>query len=132
MFYRLEGKKVVPVQDMSSVKDMSVEDRIVRRTVFYDGRILSTVFLTINHSMTILTPDEEPILFETMVFGDTEGDEILRRFSSWDEAEAFHIKTVQHMVKFGAVITEEKFKHFPKENAEDENKTSRFDLIDLE
>ncbi len=58
---------------------------------------VSTVFLNVDHGFG-LKPDQPPILFETMVFGDEADDPVdqhMERYSTWDEAEAGHKKIVE-------------------------------------
>lgn len=49
---------------------------------------VSTVFLGYDHN--ILDDDSPPILFETMVFGDTPHSSYLKRYCTWDEAKKGH------------------------------------------
>ena len=57
--------------------------------VVNDQRV-STVFLHLDHNWN---PDGEPVLFETMIFGG-ENDEQMWRYSTWDEAKAGHDRIV--------------------------------------
>lgn len=60
-------------------------DRTVKRTEF--GEItLSTVFLGLDHNFF---SDNDPILFETMIFGG-ENDQRCWRHRSWEESLQFH------------------------------------------
>ena len=54
---------------------------------------VSTVFLGIDHG----GHDGTPVLFETMVFNDNDdgGDQDMRRYTTWDEAQDGHRKTVE-------------------------------------
>jgi hypothetical protein len=55
---------------------------------------VSTVFLGVNHNMT---GEGDPVLFETMVFGnDDMGGGDMRRYRTWEEAEAGHAEMVAH------------------------------------
>ena len=67
--------------------------RHVGRTHFYVDEVeycdLSTVFLGLDHSFG---RTDEPVLFESMIFGGAELDESMNRYSSWDEAEVGHQK----------------------------------------
>ncbi len=127
-FYKLDGKTPVPIDSMSELGPMFTDPkaRVVRQTHFSDGRKLSTVFLVIDHGST---QDAEPILFETMVFGGSYGDEVLARYSTWDEAEKDHIQIVKHMHSDGAKVIKAEWKPY---SIEDELETSRFELMDFE
>jgi hypothetical protein len=73
---------------------------------------ISTVFLGLDHSFS---EDEEPLLFETLVFdGELEGE--MERYSTWDEAVEGHAK----MIKRCGGMSEE-----------DEKIKNRFDILDL-
>ena len=69
----------------------------VARDVLGNGKVVSTVFLTIDHGYM----DAEPVLFETMVFpnendfGDIDGD----RYTSYDLAVAGHNRMVKEHSK---------------------------------
>jgi hypothetical protein len=53
---------------------------------------VSTVFLGVNHNMT---GEGDPVLFETMVFGnDDMGGGEMRRYRTWGDAEAGHAEMV--------------------------------------
>ena len=52
---------------------------------------VSTIFLGLDHSFG----DGPPVLFETMVFGDTDLDYNQVRYSTYDEAEAGHKALVE-------------------------------------
>jgi hypothetical protein len=68
----------------------NVDNRRVAQTNVGAANI-STVFLGINHRFG---DDDPPILFETMIFGG-EHDEYQERCSTWDEAEAMHMRAVE-------------------------------------
>jgi hypothetical protein len=61
-------------------------------------KYVSTVFLGTNHNWF---DDEDPILFETMIFqsrkGNTEFDEYQERYRTWDEAVKGHNQIVRKM-----------------------------------
>lgn len=59
---------------------------------------VSTVFLPINHAFD----NGPPMLFETMIFGAADGDELeyyQRRCSTWEQAEAMHAAAVALVTK---------------------------------
>lgn len=57
------------------------------------GSLVSTIFLGMDHSFG---DGSDPILFETMVFGDRV-DEISRRYRTWDDAMEGHEKIVKEI-----------------------------------
>ena len=69
---------------------METSNRIVAQTTISKIRI-STVFLGLDHNYTHIG---EPLLFETMIFGD-KYDELQWRYSTWTAAEAGHTKAVK-------------------------------------
>ena len=56
--------------------------------------VISTVFLGLDHGMSRFGTDDEPIVFETMIFGGAH-DMFQARYSTWAEAEAGHEQAVQ-------------------------------------
>jgi hypothetical protein len=86
-WYVLDGK--VPRRARSLLEGARVFEDITQRRVaetYIDGVRISTVFLGFDHQLFESGP---PLLFETMVFGGTL-DHVIRRYSTWDEAEAGH------------------------------------------
>ena len=67
--YRMEGDGVVPLGSLDTAPDWSdvwdIRKRRIARDVLPDGRVVSTVFLVVDHSYD---EDGPPLLFETMVF----------------------------------------------------------------
>lgn len=51
---------------------------------------ISTVFLGLNHQYG----EGKPLLFETMVFGLNDGDDMQDRYSTWNEAVDGHLRTI--------------------------------------
>ena len=97
MYYKLNGK--IPVRCSMQECNLLLNDVEARRVAFTDlgTYSVSTVFLCLDHAMF----GGPPMLFETMVFGDgiTEADDSIvengmRRYSTWDEAEAGHNEMV--------------------------------------
>lgn len=67
--------------------ETSGERRRVAQDFFWDCDV-STVFLSTNHQFN---PDGPPLLFETMVFGGDEDEDLEQwRWTSWEEATAGH------------------------------------------
>lgn len=97
VYYRLEGRKIVP-SSIHGVKDMWQNDnRILANTEVGNVLIVSTVFLVVNHNFH---EQDNPILFETMVFskkpsGKTDYSDIYcERYASYDDAMVGHAKTI--------------------------------------
>ena len=91
VFYVLEGKEVVCVGD--DVELWSQRFELDNRQIgddHIDGVRVSTVFMGVDHNFD---PDGEPLLFETMIFGG-EHDKERWRYSTFDEAEAGHVRAV--------------------------------------
>lgn len=86
--YILDGHTPVPCDDFRVWGDWyRTADRHVGNTTI-GGLQVSTVFLGSNHQWGC----GPPVLFETMVFGGD--DEMMDRYSTWDEAQAGHDATV--------------------------------------
>ena len=66
------------------------DGRRVASTII-EGVRISTVFLGLDHGFM---KDAPPLLFETMIFGG-DHDDYQRRCSTFDEAEAMHIKACE-------------------------------------
>lgn len=61
-------------------------NRIVQQTDVNEHQWVSTVFLGIDHSFG----HGPPVLFESMVFTDGKGGDMMNRYCTWDEAVAGH------------------------------------------
>jgi hypothetical protein len=86
-WYVLDGK--VPRRARSLFEGAQAFEDIKRRRVaetYIDGVRISTVFLGLDHQ---LLDGGAPLLFETMVFGGAL-DHAMKRYSTWDQAEAGH------------------------------------------
>lgn len=80
----LDGKRVVPCDDILRwAAWFESSERVVACTEF-EGGVVSTVFLGVNHGWN----DKEE-WFETMVFGGPM-DGHQERYATWEEAEAGH------------------------------------------
>lgn len=80
MYYKLDGKKVVPTDDPTEAFKNDI--RVAKDTI---GDVeISTVFSKIDHGY-----GSTPVLFETMIFGG-ELDQEQKRYTSWEEAEKGH------------------------------------------
>ncbi len=110
--YILEGQKVVPCEDIVKwgawfenvdrvVAKMEIGSPVwmiwigkLFRTSRFDPVCISTVFLGMNHSLG----DEEPELFETMIFGG-KYDGKQWRYADWEEAVAGHKKAIKKVIE---------------------------------
>jgi hypothetical protein len=90
--YILDGRNPIPCADfMTGARWFQTSDRHVAKTDFGDVRV-STVFLGFDRSFG----QGPPLLFETMIFGGSfDQDKYQERCSTWDEAEAQHVKAVE-------------------------------------
>ncbi len=91
--YILVGHKAVRCEDQAEIakffskpnsRRVAVDDR--------NGTSVSTVFLVMDHRHT--EGDENPILFETMIFKDKDdggSGEYCMRYETWEEAEEGHL-----------------------------------------
>ncbi len=88
--YILIGQSAVLEPDlMAWMEWFESADRVVFQTEI-PGGMVSTVFLGLDHQWGI----GPPLLFETMIFRDGEGDDAWR-CSTWLEAEAQHARVVK-------------------------------------
>ena len=65
MWYRLEGKIPVKCTMEEAARREGESNQVVKTVDDWDGRMVSTVFLRLDHNMH---RDGPPLLFETMVF----------------------------------------------------------------
>jgi len=95
--YKLDGKNIIKCRDILEWAEyFEMADRHVADETVWGIRI-STIFLGIDHGFS-LRPDAIPVLFETMVFvGRRSQDEYTERYCTYEEAEAGHIKIVEHI-----------------------------------
>ena len=94
--YILIGQTAVPEPDLEKWFEWYEgvgADRVVFQTDLPSGMV-STVFLGLDHQWG----DGPPLLFETMVFHDGEGDDWFR-CSTWLEAEQLHKRVVDQCMK---------------------------------
>lgn len=108
MYYRLDGKKI---EKVGGIEEMLKANLPTSKTLFFNNIGLSdvsTVFLSMDHSLGGLIGDGSPVLFETMVFGG-EHDEYQERYHTYDEAEEGH-KRICEMVDKISIERERKLK----------------------
>lgn len=94
-YWILVNRIPVPCDVKTWGKWFASEDRRVAFTDMGPCNV-STVFLGLDHSFGF----GPPLLFETMVFFSAdmdEVDEMMERYSTWDEAEAGHNKMVDEL-----------------------------------
>jgi hypothetical protein len=90
-FYSLEGKEIVRADEETYLNLLGDIER--RRVSFtqVNGRIeVSTIFLGMNMGRS----DDDPLFFETMVFGGSLDSQAFRT-STYEEAEDMHHKIVE-------------------------------------
>jgi len=98
--YILDGHEPVECPDLYKWGEwMETADRHVRDTFRDDVRV-STVFLGLDHNHY---DDGPPILFETMVFVDGDGDR-QERYRTWAEAEEGHENIVAEIFKATPIL----------------------------
>jgi hypothetical protein len=86
LYYILDGHRPVAVDLMTWSRWFEKADRKVRKSELEDGRVVSTVFLGVDHAFG----DGPPLVFETMVFPVDSDQEICERCATWEQAEAQH------------------------------------------
>jgi hypothetical protein len=86
-YYVLEGHIPIPVDRLTWANSFERLHRHVAQSK-RDDITVSTVFLGLNHSFG----GEEPMLFETMIFGMADDKEYQTRCSTWEKAEEMHAK----------------------------------------
>lgn len=89
MYYDREGKPIDQTEWGEKFRDMDYKR--VERTDLPNGIWVSTVWLGLDHG---IFQDGPPVIFETMVFGEGNGDEYQERYSTEAEARAGHEKAV--------------------------------------
>lgn len=92
-FYKLIGKLPVPCSFEEWIQ-WSVErgqsGTVPVKQEQVGPLFVSTVFLGLDHNIsTIVDPDAEPLLFETMIFDDLR-DAYQTRCTTWEQAEFMH------------------------------------------
>jgi len=85
--------------------DFSVENKRVASDNV-NGLWVSTVFLVIDHAFRFIpSREQEPVLFETMVFKEADGacEDYQWRYCTEEEALYGHKKVVEHILKNGTI-----------------------------
>ena len=100
MLYILDGHLPKPEPDLEKWSEwFQTADH---RRVALDRigtRLISTVFLGVDHNFARLSGDPgPPILFETMIFTDGSGyEDYQERYATWEQAQAGHAAAVAHV-----------------------------------
>ncbi len=100
-YFILDGREVVPADLLTWALwfQEHSSDRIVAKTRIGELEV-STVFLGLGHRFGSQGP---PLLFETMVFGLPDDQEICERCSTYDQAEVQHAQAcLEMLVNYGA------------------------------
>lgn len=103
--YKLVGREVVKVDTIEElIKELNprTNPHIEGGNTYFGNVRVSTVFLMFDHNWS---NQDEPILFETMVFGF--GDEEQERYHTYDEAEAGHkrwCEKIERLMKLKAFL----------------------------
>lgn len=101
--YILDGKTPVPADLMTWARWYETADRSVAKSEVGPYRV-STVFLGLNHEFG----GGPPLLFETIVFGPPNDDDVwCERCSTWEQAEAMHRDGCTWASRQPSVSTEE-------------------------
>ena len=91
-YYILDGRRPVAVDSVIEwAKWREGTSTRVGEDFIGEARV-STVFLGINHAYG----DEQPVLFETMIFGG-DHDGYCRRYHTWEGAEGGHRRLVEKL-----------------------------------
>lgn len=88
-----ESRQVVECDVLAWGRLFGSAERVVRQDCVR-GALVSTVFLGLDHNWS---GRGAPIVFETMVFGDPDYDELQLRYATWDEALASHTLVLNHV-----------------------------------
>lgn len=90
MYYRRDGTPYSGTMEWA--EDFEKSDRRVAKDVLADGKVVSTVFLGLDHNWG----GGKPLIFETMVFSEIGGEEVdIERYSTEEEAVEGHKKMVK-------------------------------------
>jgi hypothetical protein len=104
-YWRIVNRKVVPSTRRQWCEFFASPERLIKQETVGDFWV-STVFLGIDHNFS---GDGPPVLFETIVFGEPEEQDLLGRkqqvrpslqmdrYCTLDEAEAGHEQVVQQL-----------------------------------
>jgi hypothetical protein len=101
-YYILKEKEIIPCSDhieWCNWIENSTNERIVNQTIIGE-KMISTVFLGIDHSFQFREYNRDPILFETMIFNkDGTTENFQERYSTYHEALEGHNKILKRIKK---------------------------------
>ena len=91
MYFGRDGKPI-SMREWVDVVQNRPEEKFVAKTELDSGRVVSTVWLGLNHNFG----DGPPMIFETMVFPQQNnwGEEDMERYSTLEEAKEGHERMV--------------------------------------
>jgi len=92
MYYKRDGTPHPNIMEWAK-EFKAIEDRRVAKDILSDGKMVSTVFLGLNHNYG----EGLPLIFETMVFAsESDGEDLdMNRYSTEEEALKGHKKMVK-------------------------------------
>lgn len=94
MYYRLVDKVVTPCTDEEWSRLFESKDRILAQENV-NGLEVSTVFIGLAQGFW----EQEPLVFETMIFGDVPiGYQV--RYCTWDQAVEGHLRAVKYAFEY--------------------------------
>ena len=93
MYYKLNGKEIELVGGIEEIITFNIPMSISLFKTEIGISQISTVFLSMDHSLGGVIGDGRPVLFETMVFGG-EHDGYQERYHTYDQAEEGHKRIV--------------------------------------
>lgn len=98
MYYKLNGKEIELVGGIEEMITSNIPMSISLFKTEIGISQISTVFLSMDHSLGGIIGDGRPVLFETMVFGG-EHDGYQERYHTHDQAEEGHKRIVDMVDK---------------------------------
>ena len=98
MYYKLNGKEIELVGGIEEIITFNIPMSISLFKTEIGISQISTVFLSMDHSLGGVIGDGRPVLFETMVFGG-EHDGYQERYHTYDQAEEGHKRIVDMVDK---------------------------------
>src|SRR2546430_1150552 len=78
--------------DLYETPEGRAKRRVAQDTV--NGYDISTVFLGLDHGYGMY---KEPMLFETMIFGDRGEEDYQERCTTWQQAEEMHKRAIKYV-----------------------------------
>ena len=94
-YYILVDKIPVKVAIKTWAEWMKKRENVIVKKTMIEGNEVSTVFLGLDHNF-FRDEGSEPLLFETMIFGQIEDEtEYQIRCSTWEEAEKQHEEAIR-------------------------------------